>query len=138
MNARGGPLQRAPRGWLLLFCLILLVWEPLSLARLASVRIAALVDRPLALAVLLIRVAVTGVGIGAGIALWAGRPAGPFLAKAYLVASSLVTVMVLGTRWFPSSLLPGTALPLAVATIAANLAWFLYLGRSRQVAQRCG
>jgi hypothetical protein len=125
-----------PRGWLLLLCLLLLLWEPLSLALLASTKITGLIDRPAALLILAARIGVAGLGIASGLMLWAGRSAGPLFGKAYLMASSAVVVLALGTRSFPSNVMPGLALPLAAVLLAQNAAWFGYLTRSTQVSER--
>lgn len=123
-------MREAPRGWLVVFCGLVLIWEPVSLALLASSKIAVIADRPSALAILAARLVSSGLGIAAGLALWHQRPAGLPLAKAYLILSSLVVLIVLTTPYFPTNLVPGSAPPLAIAILVQNAAWFAYLTRA--------
>ena len=79
------------------------------------------------------RVAITGIGIAAAIALWLRRPGGVWLAKLALVLFVVEGVARLSTRVDLSSAPPGTRLPLAIVLIVHNTAWYLYLQFSRRV-----
>lgn len=120
------------RGWLLVLCLLLTVWEPLSLAWLASAVLPQILDRPVALAVLALRVIVTAIGLAAGIALWRRRPHGVALAKAALVLSALTVLLLYSTPYFPTNRMPGDAVPMATLLIGWNAVWFAYLTKSRR------
>ncbi len=123
------------RGWLLLFCLLLTVWEPLTLGLLASNVLPRILDRPAAVAILIVRLAVTGLGVAAGIALAAGRPHGVAMAKLSLVLSIVTLVLILWTPYFPRNAVPGSEGQTLILSLAYNAAWYAYLERSEQVRQ---
>jgi hypothetical protein len=121
-------------GWLLVLCAVLLVWQPISFALVASSALDALPVRgmPLAL-VLAARLVVTALGIAAGLALAARRPAAVALAKASLVTSAAMDLFVYATPYFPNNRAPGTT-PIYVAiTLLWYGAWTAYVFRSRRV-----
>lgn len=121
-------------GWLLLLCALLLVWQPINLALVASRVVDQIAHRgvPLALA-LVARVLVTALGIAAGIAL-AGRRAGAVgLAKASLAASAAADVAVYTTSYFPSSRMPGDTPFYIAASLAYYGLWLAYVFRSKRV-----
>lgn len=132
---RDAPDSGFPRGWLLVLCLLLIVWEPLTLAWLASAVLPHILGRPAALAILALRIIVTAVGLAAGVALWRRRPHAVPLAKTFLVLSTLTIVLIHSTRYFPSNRMPGDALPMAALLIGWNGVWFVYLVRSRKVKE---
>ncbi len=130
--------MRAPRrigGWLLVLCVLLLVWQPISLGLVAANALEALPIRGAPLAVLLLlRLLAAAVGIAAGLALLGRRPAAVALAEASLVFAALVDVVVYTTPYFPNNRPPGDT-PLYVASsLAYNAGWLAYLVRSRRVA----
>ena len=121
-------------GWLFVLCLILTVWNPASLAlRLASSLANLSAQTTLALLFLAARLVVTSVGVGAGIALFLGRPWAVQLAKTALMLFGIEAVVRLSTRVGLSEAPPGTRLPLAILLILHNAAWYLYLQKSRRV-----
>ena len=123
------------RGWLLVLCLLLMVWQPLSLALVASSVFNRLAMRGLPFAViLLLRLVVTAFGIAAGIALFARRPAAATLAKLSLALSAATDVFVYTTPYFPNNRLPGDAKYLVMASLAYHAVWLTYVFRSRRVA----
>jgi len=129
----------AVRGWLLLLCVLLTIWNPLTLAAVA----AAWVERPvppssMSLILLSVRVVVTGVGAAGGMALWHRRAGAVGLAKAALVLSACESTARLATREGLSTAPPGTRLPLAIALVAFNAGWYLYLQKSRRVRATYG
>ena len=127
------------RGWLLVFVLLLVVWQPLSLAFVASGVVDAIAYRGVSLAlVLLLRVGVTGLGIAAGIALASRRASAVSLAKTALVASALTDLFVYATPYFPNNRVPGDTPIYAAWSLAYNGGWLMYLFRSRRVRNTFG
>jgi len=122
------------RGWLLVFCALLLVWQPLNL----GLTIAGLLDRlpmrGLGLAmILLARLLAAGLGIAAGLALFQLRPAATSIAKVSLVVSAIVDVLVYATPYSPDNRPPGDATIVLAASLAYYGSWFVYLVRSKRV-----
>lgn len=121
-------------GWLLVLCVLLLVGQPLSLGVMASSALDALPSRGLPLAiVLVVRVVVAGLGIGAGLALVGRRAGAVTLAKASLLMSAATDVFVYTTPYVPNNRLPGDTSLLVVASLAYYGVWLVYLVRSRRV-----
>jgi hypothetical protein len=121
-------------GWLLVFCLLLLVWQPLSLGLVASNVVEALPVRGVALAaVLVIRLLVAALGVAAGLALLGKRTAAPSMALASLVASAAADILVYSTPYFPNNLPHGDTELILAASLAYDCAWFAYLVRSERV-----
>jgi hypothetical protein len=121
-------------GWLLVLCVLLLVWQPLSLGLLASGVLDDLALRgvPLAL-VLVLRVIVAAFGIAAGLALVNRRPGAVALAKTSLVASAATDVFVYATPYFPSNRMPGETPFYIAAALAYYIVWLAYLFRAKRV-----
>ena len=84
------------------------------------------------------RLAITSVGVAAGIALWLRRPGAVWLAKLALMLFGIEAVVRLSTRVGLSTAPPGTRLPLAIFIIVHNAAWYLYLQISRRVRATYG
>lgn len=141
MVARPGeevkPDARGPAGvggWLLILCLLLLVWQPVSLGLTASSALDVLVVRGLPVAlVLAMRLLAAAFGIAAGVALAGGRPRAVGLAKLSLALSAAVDVFVYTTPYFPSNRLPGTTPAFVAGSLAYSGAWIWYLSRSTRV-----
>ena len=87
---------------------------------------------------LAVRLVVTSIGVGAGMALWHKRTGAVRLAKASLALSAIEVVGRLSTRMGLSEAPPGTRLPLAIALILFNAAWYVYLVKSRRVRATYG
>ena len=122
------------RGWLLLLCAVLLVWQPLTFAVEAASTLQTLGMRGPAGAIELIAHAVVAaVGIAAGWALWQSSPAGPVLARIAIAAAGLSGVQSLYWSVLPSSVFPSDRLPLAALTVAHAGAWLVYLRRSKRI-----
>ena len=122
------------RGWLLVLCAWLLVGQPLAAGAVAASLVDAVaVDGWPVAALLLLRVTVVAVGIAAGLALVARRPAAVAIAKVSLIFSAITDVVVYGTPYFPSNRMPGDT-PLYIAgSLVYHGGWLIYLVRSRRV-----
>lgn len=122
------------RGWLLVFCLVLLVWEPVSLALLASSFLGdAMLRGPAFFAVLAARVIVVAIGVAAALAFFNHRPFAATLAKLAVLLSAAMAAFLTFTAYFPSNLAPDLKLPALAATLAWYAGWLLYLARSTRV-----
>jgi hypothetical protein len=121
-------------GWLLVLCLLLLIWQPISLGLVASSMLDALASGGLpAVLILLTRLIVTGFGIAAGLALLGRRPGAVTLAKVSLALSAATDVFVYTTPFFPSNRAPGEVPIYIGVTLAYFTVWILYLSRSKRV-----
>ena len=132
------PVNQAPppRGWLLVFCLLLLVWQPVSLGLTASGVLDSLAVRGLPLAlVLMMRVLVAAFGIAAGLALLGRRPGAVTMAKVSLGASAATDVFVYTTPFFPKNRPPGDTALFVGASLAYYGVWMIYLFRSKRVKE---
>lgn len=127
--------RRGVGGWLLVLCLLLLVWQPISVAVVASSALDALRIRGLPLAlVLLMRLGVAAVGIAAGLALVKRRPAAVTLAKAALLLAAAADLVVYTTPYLPNNRIPGTTPLYIAASLVYAAVWLVYLSRSKRVA----
>ena len=123
-------------GWLLVFCLLLLVWQPLSLGLVASSVLGSLAVRGLpAVLVLITRLLVAALGIAAGIALLGRRAGAVTLAKVSLAASAATDVFVYTTPFFPNNRPLGDTVLFVAASLAYHGAWMIYLFRSKRVKE---
>lgn len=121
-------------GWLLVLGAMLLVWQPINLALIASAMVGQIAVRGASLAIVLVaRVLVTALGMAAGLALFGRRQGAVRMAKAALVASAATDVFIYTTSYTPSNRMPGDA-PLYVAgSLAYHAIWLAYLVRSKRV-----
>lgn len=119
---------------ILLLVFILTVWNPATLALHAASTVGHIDSRStLSLIFLGARVAITSVGIAAGIALARRRPGAIAITKLALALFGIEALLRLSTRIDLGSAPPGARLPLALFIILHNAAWYLYLQRSRRV-----
>jgi hypothetical protein len=122
-----------PGGWLLVLCVLLLVWQPFSFALVASSLLGRIAARGTSFVfVLSARVVVVGFGIAAGLALLARRPGAVALAKLSLALTAALDVFVYLTPYFPTNLPPGDAGIYAAASVLYAAAWIIYLVRSKR------
>ena len=122
------------RGWLLVFCGLLLVWQPFNLAMTISGLVDELSIRGAGLGVILLaRLLAAGLGISAGLALLQVKPGAVSIAKASLLFSAVVDIAVYATPYSPSNRPPGDATIILIASLLYYVAWFTYLLRSRRV-----
>jgi hypothetical protein len=121
-------------GWLLLLGVLLVVWQPVNVGLAAAAALAALPLRGWPLAgVLLLRLAVTALGLGAGLALIHQRSGAIRFAKIALVASAFTDLFVYSTPYLPNNRLPGDTPIFVAISLAYHAAWLTYLFRSRRV-----
>jgi hypothetical protein len=122
------------RGWLLVLCALLLVWQPLSLGLTMAGQVDKVSLRGPGLAVILLaRLLAAGLGIAAGLSLLQVKPGAVTIAKASLAYSALVDVIVYATPYSPSNRPPGDATIILAASLAYYGVWFAYLTRSKRV-----
>ena len=125
--------------WILPLIFILTIWNPAMLALQASSVVWSTGTRsPWSLAFLIARLAITSVGIAAGLALWMRHGGAVPLAKMSLMLFGIEAVARLSTRVDLGSAPPGTRLPLAIFIIVHNAAWYLYLQLSSRVRDAYG
>jgi hypothetical protein len=126
-------------GWILVLVFLLTVWNPANLALHAASSVWNLPSRStLSLVFLGARLALAGVGVAAGIALWLRRPGAVWLAKLSLILFAVEAVVRLSLGIDVSATPPGTRLPLAVFIVLHNAAWYWYLQLSRRVRSAYG
>lgn len=118
--------------WLRLLSILLIVWEPLSLAPGIARLLPTLADRGYGVALLLTaRVIVAGVAVAAGLSLWNRRPHAISLARVALVLSAVSQLVPLLTLLLPTSLPPDRRVLVAGVVILYYSAWVALLSRSR-------
>ena len=122
------------RGWLLVLCAVLLIWQPLNLGLTMAGLVDELARRGPGLAVILLaRLLAAGLGIAAGLSLLQLKPGAATIAKASLVYSAIVDVVVYATPYSPNNRPPGDATIILVASLVYYGIWFAYLARSKRV-----
>jgi hypothetical protein len=127
------------RGWLLLLCLLLIVWQPISVGLTASRALASLTIRGLPLAlVLVVRLLVTAVGLSAGLALLGRRTGAVGFATGALIAAAATDLFVYLTPYYPTNRAPGETTLFVAASLAYHVMWIAYLYRSRRVRATFG
>jgi hypothetical protein len=120
----------------LVLAILLLVWQPFSLATTMSGLVDELAARGAGLGfLLLLRLLVAGLGIAAGLALFQIKPGAVSLAKASLLASAAVDVLVYVTPWSPNNRPPGDATIVLIASLLYYAAWYAYLARSKRMRE---
>ena len=121
--------------WSRLLSFLLIVWEPIGFAVVASGSLNAVQVRGHGVTlVLLARLVATAACIGAGRSLLARQPWALTLAKAALTGSAAVQIFAAVTPYFPSNRPPDQT-PFVVAAILVYYGgWTTYLLMSRRVA----
>ena len=118
---------------------MLLVWQPLNLGMTMAGQVDVLSLRGPGLAVILLaRLLSAGLGIAAGLALFQVKPGAVTIAKASLVYSAIVDVIVYVTPYSPNNRPPGDATIILVASLVYYGLWFGYLTRSKRVRATYG
>jgi hypothetical protein len=122
------------RGWLLVLCVLLLVWQPFNLALTMSGMLDELSLRGPGLAAILVaRLIAAGLGIAAGLSLLQRKPGAISIAKASLVFSAAVDLLAYATPYSPNNRPPGDATLILVASLAYYGFWLAYLVRSKRL-----
>jgi hypothetical protein len=122
------------RGWVLVLCAFLLVWEPLTFGGELAQSLGTLGMRgPLAVVELFAHAAVAAIAVAAAWGLWIGNPQAPAVAAIALAAWAAIAVQSLYWTRLPGNAAPGEKLPLAIAAVAHAAGWIAYLRRSRHV-----
>jgi len=122
------------RGWLLLLCILLLLWQPLNLSLTTAGTLEGLSRRGPGLAAILVaRLFSASLGIAAGLSLMQRKPGAVSIAKASLIFSAAVDVVTYATPWYPNNRPPGDATMILIASLAYYALWLAYLARSRRV-----
>jgi len=120
--------------WMSAIALLLIVWEPVGLAMVASGAISRLsIYGVPAYALLAFRMLTAGIGIAAGLGLWERRSHGPRLARLWVGLSALGVMLTFATPYFPDNRLPGTTIPTLLAILAYHAALLTYLVRSARI-----
>jgi hypothetical protein len=123
------------RGWLLVLCVLLLVWQPISLSLTIAGRLDSLALRGPGFAVILgARFLAAALGIAAGLSLLQRRPGAVSLARTSLIFSAALDVLVYATPWYPNNRPPGDALLILIGSLMYYALWLAYLSRSKRVA----
>jgi hypothetical protein len=122
------------RGWLLVLCVQLLVWQPIDLSLTTAGRLDDLAQRGPGFAlILLARLLAAALGIAAGLSLLQRKPGAVTVARTSLLFSAAVDVLVYATPWYPNNRPPGDATIILVASLAYYALWLAYLSRSKRV-----
>lgn len=122
-----------PRGWTLVLCFILLVWQPLNFAAEATAAFSTLGMRGIRGVVeLSVHGLVAATSAAAGMALFQRSPAGPVLATVALVGIAITSVQGLYWTVLPNNTFPSDRLPIAAATMLHSAAWVVALYRTRR------
>jgi hypothetical protein len=119
------------RGWLLVLCVVLLVWQPAQFAAAATTAIEAVRVRGVGVvAVILAKLLVTAFGAAAGFAIMRRQQAAIRMTIAALVAAAALDPFIELTSFFPSNRPPGDAPFYAAASAVFYGGWALYMARS--------
>ena len=117
-----------------MLCGLLLIWQPISTGLVTSSVLDSVAIRGLPAALILIlRILVTGFGVGAGLALIGRRPGAVGMAMVSLIASAATDMIVYLTPYFPSHRAPGETPLYVLVSLAYATVWMIYLIRSKRV-----
>ena len=118
----------------MLLCLLLMVWQPITVGLTSSraLNSIALGGLPVAV-VLILRLLVAALGIAAGLALLNRRIGAVNLARIVLIVSAATDVFVYTTPYFPSNRAPGDTPIVVTVSLMYYALWIAYLSRSRRV-----
>ena len=106
---------------------LLVVIEPLTLALAASAALDWFLSRgAIAVGFLLARLAITGIGMVAGMRLWDERPGWIALPRWSYAGQLAVTIVAHTTRLWPTTLAPGVAEPAFVFGLAWYAGWLVW------------
>jgi hypothetical protein len=119
-----------PRGWLLVLCVVLFVWQPLNFSAEVATTLPTLAMRgwPGVLE-LAVHGLVAAASVAAGWAIWQANPVGPSLALLVLAGSALTGIQSLYWSALPHNTFPADRLLLALLVAGHSCAWMAYLRR---------
>lgn len=121
-------------GFLLVLCVLLIVWDPIQLALTASAALPSLDIRgPMLGLVIVARVLVAAFGLAAGLALLTGRRAALIMVRLSIVITAAMQTFVYLTPFFPNNRAPGVEWIGAALSVLYAVGWLLYLARSDRV-----
>jgi len=121
-------------GWLIVLCVLLLVWRPVSAALVGSQALSVLSVRGPSLGVALAALTlVTAFGVAAGIALLSRRGPAVSMAIAALLLSAVLDLTIYTSSYFPSNRMPGDEYVYVAVSLIYHGAWLTYLLVSRRV-----
>ena len=127
LHSRSAPPAR-PAYPAYVLAVLLLIWQPVTLAFVMSGLLDELSVRGGGLAVILLaRLLAAGLGIAAGLALFKRQPGAVTLAKTSLVFSAIVDLVAYATPYMPNNRPPGDATIILIASLIYYCAWFVYL-----------
>jgi hypothetical protein len=127
---------KEPPGWLRLLALLMTIVQPLRLAFAMAEALAALPVRGASLALVsIVRLAVAGVGVAAGMAILNHRENAIVLAKWAIALSAAMDVFIYMTSYVPNNRAPGDTPLYIAASLTYHAAWLLYLFRSARVRE---
>ena len=119
-----------------MLCGLLLIWQPISTGLVTSSVLDSLAIRGLPMALIMVlRILVTGFGVGAGLALLGRRPGAVGMTMVSLAASAATDMIVYLTPYVPSHRAPGETPLYVLASLVQCTAWLIYLIRSKRVHQ---
>ena len=78
-----------------------------------------------------VRLAISGIGVGAGLALWNQRPGATSFGRFAIVLTAAGVLLTFLAPAFPRNRQPGTTVPTLVVLLAYYAAWFAYLSTVR-------
>jgi uncharacterized protein DUF2569 len=134
VNEEARDTPKGVGGWLAVLCLLLLVWQPLTLALETARSLSSFAVRGLPMAlVVLAQLMVAGVGVAAGLALMGTHRGAATFAKWALVLAAAMDLFVYMTPFLPNRRMPGTTPLFAGASLAYYAIWIAYLSRSTRV-----
>jgi hypothetical protein len=126
-------------GWLLLLCFLLIVGHPVNLAFSAARSLSALPIRGPGLGLVVLgQLIVTGVGVGAGMALLGSRLGAATFAKWSLLLSAGMALFGYFTPYLPNNRYPGTTPIFVTVSMAYYAVWIAYLSYSTRVRNTFG
>lgn len=122
------------RGWLIVLCGYLALWQPMTFAAEATGAMGTLSMRgPGGVMELIVHGCITAIAVAAAWALWIGNPSAPRMAEIAVACCTLAVLQSLIWSRLPHDVPPGHQLPIALIAITHATGWIVYLRKSRRV-----